>query len=164
MVARRSPKPQVRVRIPTPSPHYIEHGSKFYLTCALIFCIIYIQILNRRISLAWTEEQKELAVEKYTSANPTAETSVDIVAEIADEMGESVNGVRMVLIKKGVYVKKEPAKKSETTKSTGTRVSKDEAHAQLTEAIENAGKEADSDIISKLTGKAALYFASVIGG
>ena len=89
---------------------------------------------------------------------------MDIVTEIAEEMGESLNGVRMILSKAGVYVKKEPAagaSKSKTTKSASTRVSKEDAQTQLIAAIEAAGKEVDSDIISKLTGKAAIYFAGL---
>ena len=42
----------------------------------------------------------------YTSAEPTPETSMEIVADIAEQMGESVNGVRMILTKAGVYVRK----------------------------------------------------------
>jgi predicted transcriptional regulator len=100
----------------------------------------------------------------YQEQEPTPENSMDIVSEIAEELGESPNGVRMILSKAGVYVKKEPAagaSKSKTTKSASTRVSKEDAQAQLTAAIEAAGKEVDSDIISKLTGKAAVYFAGL---
>jgi predicted transcriptional regulator len=89
---------------------------------------------------------------------------MDIVSEIADELGESPNGVRRILSVAGVYVKKEAAasaSKSSTTKAASTRVSKDDAQAQLIAAIEAAGKEVDSDIISKLTGKAAIYFAGL---
>ena len=37
------------------------------------------------------------------------ENSMEIVKSIADELGESPNGVRMILTKAGVYVKKAPA-------------------------------------------------------
>jgi predicted transcriptional regulator len=100
----------------------------------------------------------------YEEREPTPENSMDIVSEIADELSESPNGVRMILSKAGVYVKKEPAAggtKSKTTKTTSTRVSKEDAQAQLIAAIEAAGKEVDSDIITKLTGKAAVYFAGL---
>ena len=114
--------------------------------------------------MAWDDTRKAQAIEMYLEREPTPETSMDIVAEIAEEMGESPNGVRSILSKANVYVKKEaPAAsaKSKTTKSTGTRVSKEDAQAQLIAAIEAAGKDVDSDIISKLTGKAAVYFASL---
>lgn len=116
--------------------------------------------------MAWTEDKKALAISKYEEAGPTPETSMDIVSEIAEELEESVNGVRMILSKAGVYVRKDPAaptaaSASKTTKTTSTRVSKEDAQAQLIAAIEAAGKDVDSDIISKLTGKAAVYFAGL---
>jgi len=114
--------------------------------------------------LAWDDDRKAQAISMYQEREPTPENSMDIVSEIAEELGESPNGVRMILSKAGVYVKKEPAagaSKSKTTKSTSTRVSKEDAQAQLIAAIEAAGKEVDSDIISKLTGKAAIYFAGL---
>lgn len=114
--------------------------------------------------MAWTDELKAQAIEMYEKAEPTPENSMDIVAEIAEELGESVNGTRMILSKAGVYVKKEAAasaSKSKTTKATSTRVSKEDAQAQLVAAIEAAGKEVDNDIVSKLTGKAAVYFAGL---
>jgi transposase-like protein len=115
----------------------------------------------------WTDELKAQAIEMYQEAEPTPENSMEIVAEIAKELGQSPNGVRMILSKAEVYVKKDATAKKATTKAAGgaasTRVSKEDAHAQLTAAIEGAGKEVDADIVSKLTGKAALYFAGVIG-
>lgn len=116
--------------------------------------------------MAWTDEKKAKAIEMYEEREPTPENSMDIVSEIAEELEESPNGVRMILSKAGVYVKKEPAaassgSKSKTTKTASTRVSKEDAQAQLIAAIEAAGKEVDSDIISKLTGKAAVYFAGL---
>ena len=116
--------------------------------------------------MAWDEDKKGQAISMYTDREPTPENSMDIVSEIAEELGESPNGVRMILSKAGVYVKKEGGAasggtKSKTTKSTSTRVSKEDAQAQLIAAIEAAGKEVDSDIVSKLTGKAALYFAGL---
>jgi len=116
--------------------------------------------------LAWDDDKKAQAISMYEEREPTPENSMDIVSEIAEELGESPNGVRMILSKAGVYVKKEPAAggsgtKSKTTKAASTRVSKEDAQAQLIAAIEAAGKEVDSDNISKLTGKAAVYFAGL---
>ena len=56
--------------------------------------------------MAWTDEKKAEVIEAYEAANPTPENSMEIVAEIAEEHGESPNGVRMVLTKAGVYIKK----------------------------------------------------------
>lgn len=117
--------------------------------------------------MAWTDEKKEKAVERYQELEPTPENSMDLVSQVAEEIGESVNGVRMILSKAGVYVKKEAAPtKSSATKKEGTgakKVSKEDAHAQLVAAIEAAEAEVDMEIISKLTGKAAIYLAGVIG-
>ena len=67
---------------------------------------------KRRRRMAWTDEAKAQAVEMYTAEEPTPENSMEIVKEIAAELGESPNGVRMILTRAGVYVKKTPATKS----------------------------------------------------
>lgn len=118
----------------------------------------------------WTDELKASVIEKYEAAGPTPENSTEIIKDIAEEIEMSPNGVRMVLVQAGVYVKKDPATstaKAKTTSATGdkpARVSKESAIADLTAAIEAAGKEVDNDILSKLTGKAAVYFLGVIKG
>ena len=118
---------------------------------------------NRK--MAWDDDKRAAVVEAYEKAKPTAETSMDIVKEIADDMGESANGVRMVLTKAGVYIKKsEGAVKGTSTAkaATGTRVSKAGAQDAITAALRDAGQEIDEDVVSKLTGKAAMYFATII--
>lgn len=118
---------------------------------------------KRRRRMAWTDESKAQAVEMYTDAEATPETSMEIVKDIAEELGESPNGVRMILTKAGVYVKKSPA--TGASKSTGggtARVSKADAAETLSAAISDAGQEVDNDIISKLTGKASVYFTGII--
>ena len=118
---------------------------------------------KRRRRMAWTDESKAQAVEMYTDAAPTPETSMEIVKDIAEELGESPNGVRMILTKAGVYVKKSPATSSSKSSTGGsTRVSKADAAAALSAAISDAGQEIDDDIISKLTGKASVYFTGII--
>ena len=113
--------------------------------------------------MAWTDEKKEQAIEMYGEQEPTPETSMEIVKEIADELGESPNGVRMILTKAGVYVKKTPATgNGGGTSSGGTRVSKQAAQDALTAAINDKGLSVDEDIISKLTGKAAQYFTGLL--
>jgi len=115
----------------------------------------------------WTEELKAKVIEMYEGAGPTPESSTEIIKDIAEEIEMSPNGVRMVLVQAGVYVKKEAG--ASTTKTTKTssgegtkRVSKESSIAELRAAIEAAGKEVDEDILSKLTGKAAVYFLSVL--
>ena len=116
---------------------------------------------NRR--MAWDDDKKAQAVEMYEAENPTPETSMEIVKDIADEVNESPNGVRMILSKAGVYVKKEAAAGNAAKSSAGNgRVSKQDAQDALVVAIEAAGKEVDDAIVSKLTGKAAMYFTSIL--
>ena len=118
--------------------------------------------LKRKRTMAWTDESKEQAVEMYTAEEPTPENSMEVVKMIAEELGESPNGVRMILTKAGVYVKKTPAAKSSGGGTGGGRVNVAQAQDDLVKAISDAGKEADTAIVSKLTGKAAVYFATLI--
>ena len=114
--------------------------------------------------MAWDDDKKAQAVSMYEEAEPTPETSMEIVKDIAEELDESPNGVRMILTKAGVYVKKTPAAKSSgsTTGGGGTRVSKAAAAEALIAALGDAGQDVDEEIISKLTGKASQYFTSII--
>ena len=117
--------------------------------------------------MAWDEEKKQKAQDLYCAMKPTPETSMDCVKEVAEKLGETANGVRMILSKAEVYVKKDPTVKAagtdeSGTKAKGTRVSKEGAIASLTKAIEDAGQEADEEVLSKLTGKAAVYFTTLI--
>ena len=116
---------------------------------------------KRRRRMAWTDEAKAQAVEMYTAEEPTPDNSMEVVKMIAEELGESPNGVRMILTKAGVYVKKTPAAKS-SGGTGGGRVNVAAAQDELAKAISDMGKEADTAIISKLTGKAAMYFATLI--
>ena len=115
---------------------------------------------------AWTPELKEQVKQMYLDADPTPETSVEIIKNIAEELEQSPNGVRMVLIQEGVYVKKEASSsssKSSASKGEGSkRVSKEAAISELRELIEQRGATVDSEILDKLTGKAAVYLTSVI--
>ena len=87
---------------------------------------------------------------------------MEIVKEIADELQESPNGVRMILTKAGVYVKKAQASGNGGASTGGSRVSKQAAQDSLVAAITDKGLEPDMDIISKMTGKAAQYFAGLM--
>jgi hypothetical protein len=99
----------------------------------------------------------------YTAEEPTPENSMEIVKDIADQLEESPNGVRMILTKAGVYVRKTPAPSGGSSSGGGGgRVSVADAQAAVTSALSDAGQEVDAAIISKLTGKAANYFATII--
>lgn len=114
----------------------------------------------------WTDELKDQVVGMYEKAEPTPENSTEIIKDIAEQIEMSPNGVRMVLVQAGVYVKKDPATKPAATKKEGatggTRVNKESALADLRDAILAKGATVDEDIVGKLTGKAALYFTSVL--
>ena len=128
-------------------------GDRFYFQ----------QQQKRRRKVAWEQEKKDQAVEMYLNAEPTPEDSMEIVKDIASDLGESPNGVRMILTRAGVYVKKSPAtRKSNGGATGGGRVSVADAQATLSNAIRDTGREPDEAIISKLRGKAANYFAEII--
>jgi hypothetical protein len=116
--------------------------------------------------VAWDDDKKAEAVTLYEAASPTPETSMEIVKDIAEELDESPNGVRMILTKAGVYVKKTPAAKASGGATGGgaggTRVSKAAAADALIAALSDAGQPVDEEIITKLTGKASQYFTSII--
>ena len=109
----------------------------------------------------WTDETKQEAIDMYVSEEPTPENSMEIVKSIAEQLDQSPNGVRMILTKAGVYVKKNPAVKA-SGGTGGGRVSVAAAQEELTNAISDMGQEPDAAIIGKLTGKAAKYFAELL--
>ena len=117
---------------------------------------------RRKRKMAWTDEQKAQAVAMYLESEPTPENSTEIVASIAEELEQSPNGVRMILSKAEVYVKKAPAASESKSSGGGTRVSKAAAIEQLTAAISDSGADVDEEILAKLTGKAAMYFTGVL--
>ena len=115
----------------------------------------------------WTDELKAKVIEMYEQAGPTPESSTEIIKDIAEEIEMSPNGVRMVLVQAGVYVKKDASASSTKTTKTASgegskRVSKEDSIASLRAAIEAKGGPIDDDILGKLTGKAAVYFANVL--
>ena len=140
-------------------------SERFYLSQlkALGTCPGSKQPNKRKRKMAWDDDKKAQAVSLYEEAQPTPETSMEIVKDIAEELDESPNGVRMILTKAGVYVKKTPATKSSGgSTGGGTRVSKAAAAEALIAALGDAGQEVDEEIIGKLTGKASQYFTKVI--
>jgi transposase-like protein len=119
---------------------------------------------RRKRKMAWDDEKKAQAVQMYLDGEPTPDNSMEIVKEIAETLEESPNGVRMILTKAEVYVKKAPATKSASSGSStgGGRVSKAAAQEALVAAITDTGQAVDDEIISKMTGKAAQYFTTVL--
>lgn len=117
---------------------------------------------KRRRKMAWTDESKQEAIEMYVSADATPETSMEIVKDIAEELNESPNGVRMILTRADVYVKKNPSKANGSASTGGGRVSKADCHQQLVEAVAGIGGSLDMTIIDKISGKAAKHIAEQI--
>jgi hypothetical protein len=103
---------------------------------------------------------------EYDNDVDRAAASVEIVKELAETHEETVNGVRMILNKAGVYIKKATTAKATASKDGGgaKRVNKAEAIATLKELIiSTAGEDAiENDILDKMTGKAAMYFAGIL--
>jgi hypothetical protein len=123
--------------------------------------------------MAWTDEKRELVKQtyvdimenQYTTPEERAAASAEVVAEIAEKQGETVNGTRMILTKAGVYIKKAAVTKAKVASAEGgaKRVNKAEAHQTLTNLIATINPEkVDEEIIAKLTGKAANYFAEIL--
>lgn len=117
--------------------------------------------------MSWTDELKAEAIKLYKGLDPSPATTIECVKEVAEQLGEGVtaNGVRAILTKAGVYIaagKTASASKASEGDAKSTRVSKEAAVAELVSAINDTGTEPDMEIISKLTGKAAMYFASVL--
>jgi hypothetical protein len=114
----------------------------------------------------WTQELKDEVIKSYTDESPTAETSMEIIKQIAEDTGVTPNGIRMVLVQAGVYVKKEASSGSSSTKAAsgeGTkRVSKESQLSALKVALGNAGAPVDEELIEKMTGKLAAYILEVV--
>jgi len=113
----------------------------------------------------WTDELRQKAVELYEEGNPTEENTLEVLKSVADTIGKTVNGTRMILIAGGVYIAKSKTTATTTTTSDGKKVvkkSKKESLDDLKGILEDNGAEVDASIVDKLTGKAAEYFHSAI--
>jgi|TARA_B100001079_G_scaffold148614_1_gene127386 hypothetical protein len=136
-------------------------GDRFYLEqrAKTGYCI---GSSIRRKRMAWDEDKKQSAIDMYTGEEATPETSMEIVKVIAEELGESPNGVRMILTRAGVYVKKNPSKSNSSGTTGGGRLSKAACHQMLVEAVTAVGGSLDMNIIDKISGKAAKHIAEQI--
>lgn len=118
-------------------------------------------------TVAWTDELKAAAIEQYLKAEPTAENSAEIVAEIAEDMGRTPNSVRAILSRAKVYVTTSPKKAEGSSKEPKSgdapkRISKEHSIGELKRLLEEGNFSVDEDILNKLTGKAAIYFADIL--
>lgn len=115
--------------------------------------------------MTWTTELKEKVKQRYLAAKPTVSTNAEIIKEIAEDIEQSPNGVRQVLVREGVYIKQEVGETKATESAApaaGKRVSKESQIDSLRQAIKARGLEVDEEILEKLTGKAASYFAKLL--
>lgn len=120
----------------------------------------------------WTPEEKDDVVARYNELLAEYETPEDkgnagteICSKISQEIGKTVNAVRIILVQAGVYQKKVTTKKAATGGGStgGARVNKAQAHEDLKATISTLDSElVDEEVISKLTGKAAQYITSVL--
>lgn len=119
----------------------------------------------------WTDDLKARVVKEYLESSPTAENGTEIVEKISAGLeGSTVNGVRIILAKAvkedgtKVYISKASGNvtKTEGDKPTTKRVNKKDAVEKLVAVITAAELNVDDDIISKLTGKAAVYFTELL--
>lgn len=111
--------------------------------------------------MAWDDEKRDEAVKLYLEQNPTEENTLEIVKQVAEDLGESPNGVRTILNKKGVYIKA-AIKGATPAADKKPRVSKEDQQNELKDAIKDVGQEIDDGIINRLSGKAAKYLADII--
>ena len=109
-----------------------------------------------------TPEIKQNIVKAYLESDPTPDTSVELVKELAEKFERTPNSIRMILTKEDVYVKKEPVKKATTEGGGGTRVSKSDSLQALKDVLSAQGLKVDVEIIDKMTGKAAIYFTEIL--
>lgn len=124
------------------------------------------------MSSNWTEEEKVEVVARYKEImkndfdtdEQRASNSTEVVTQLAEEFNKSPNGVRIILIKANAYIKKAPAVRTKTATAGGTkRVNKAEAQQELKNTIATIDVDlVDSEIIDKLTGKAAQYLTGVM--
>lgn len=127
------------------------------------------------MAFVWNEENKAEVealylgkMEELAKANPDAEPSsfsMEAVNYAAAQVGTSGPSARMQLSKLNVYVKMQPTKsKAKATSGEGSkRVGKADAQGELLAAFKDCGVEnLDEDILTKLTGKAALHLAEKV--
>lgn len=114
----------------------------------------------------WDDEEfKEKVRSTYLELDPTPESNSEILQQMGEDFDVSPNSIRVFLARENILVKKpsEPSKEGGKAATTGTkRVSKDKVIGQLKELIASKGKPVDTDILDKLTGKAAQYLIEVI--
>lgn len=124
----------------------------------------------------WTDELKAEAIEMYLeridqyAEDERAKFTAEVITDIAEELEKTPNSVRAILQRakredgSDVYVKKASAPKAKVA-STGKKLSKADAQAELLSALQDGKATIDDDLVAileKLTGKAAQALAGAI--
>lgn len=125
----------------------------------------------------WTDELKTEAAEMYVERIAEYEedkrpaASAEVLKSIADELGFTVNSVRAIVQRakdpdgNPIYVKAAKAAKSGAAASSGKKLSKADAQAELVSALKDGNAEVSDElveVIEKMTGKAAQLLAAAI--
>jgi hypothetical protein len=110
--------------------------------------------------------------EAYLKNNPTPENTMEIVMELAEEFGKSANAIRLMLGKRGVYVKKAATKPApKTTKKEGGAVvnSRGAAKSTVVQQVFNLAEskgvtDLTQEDLGKLTVKQLTFILNLVGG
>ena len=126
--------------------------------------------------MSWTPDLKEQAIalyneiceNEYETDEERSENSTAIVSRVAEKVGKTVNGTRLILKNGTEY---HPQKPKTATKAAGTGAAKGAAKMSKADQIQALkdviltatpeGTELDATILDKLTGKAAAYFTDL---
>lgn len=121
----------------------------------------------------WTDELKTEVIDAYVElmeAYPEEERgkhSAEVIEQIKDDqdLEFSVNSIRTVLSRAGVYIKKATATPKASAKASGKKMNKAEAHAELIASFRDLGVDVGDDAVAaigKMTGVLATTLAELV--
>ena len=116
----------------------------------------------------WTPEHKAEAISQYVERineflpEDQPSHTLEVIAELAAEYNFTKNSMRGVIQQSEHYVKAAKKAPAVSDKPTTKRPNKAQALAELKAAIVDGGAEVNDELIEKLTGIEAVYFAQVI--
>ena len=116
----------------------------------------------------WTPELKAEAISQYVERineflpEDQPSHTLEVIAELASLYGFTKNSMRGVIQQSEHYVKAAKKTPAVSDKPATKRPNKAQALAELKAAIVDGGAEVNDELIEKLTGIEAVYFAQVI--
>ena len=116
----------------------------------------------------WTPELKAEAISQYVERineflpEDQPSHTLEVIAELAASFGFTKNSMRGVVQQSEHYVKAAKKAPAVSDKPATKRPNKAQALAELKAAIADGGAEVNDELIEKLTGIEAVYFAQVI--